>query len=128
MSPKIKFYTDEHVARAVVAGLRRRGIDVLTTQQANNLSAPDIEHLKFARKEGRVIFTQDDDFLRLHTKGEEHAGIVYAAQHTPIGEILRGLMLIYYLMLRIAKGKIPKIGGRGYAPTPYFRKLVASGA
>ena len=31
MSKKIKFYTDEHVPLAVVDGLLRRGIDVLTT-------------------------------------------------------------------------------------------------
>ena len=31
---KIKFYTDEHVSKAVVMGLRRRGVDVLTVPEA----------------------------------------------------------------------------------------------
>ncbi len=35
MSEKIKFYTDEHVPTAVVSGLRRRGMDVLTVKEAN---------------------------------------------------------------------------------------------
>ena len=58
MSKRIKFYTDEHVPNAVVKGLRLRGIDVLTTKEANRLGATDDEHLAFANKEGRIIFTQ----------------------------------------------------------------------
>ncbi len=98
MPGNIKFYTDEHVSNAVVAGLRRRGINVLTTHEAGKLSASDREHLDFAREEGRVIFTQDDDFLRLHANVEGHAGIVYAHQQTPIGDIIRGLVLIYQVL------------------------------
>jgi hypothetical protein len=97
MSERIKFYMDEHVARAVTSGLRRRDVDVLTTQEAGMMSATDADHLSLAFRSGRVIFTQDDDFLRLHAKGYEHAGIVYASQHTRIGDIVRGLMLIYQL-------------------------------
>ncbi|HEY7154781.1 MAG TPA: DUF5615 family PIN-like protein [Gemmataceae bacterium] len=94
MGQPIKFYTDEHVARAVVRGLRQRGVDVLTVPEAGLLGATDEEHLERARVEGRVLFTQDEDFLRLHATGIEHAGIAYVAQGTSIGEIIRGLMLI----------------------------------
>ena len=65
----IRFYTDEHVARAVVRGLRQRGVDVLTVPEADLLGASDDEHLRRARAEGRVVFTQDEDFLRLHAAG-----------------------------------------------------------
>ena len=98
MGQKIRFYTDEHVAKAVVRGLRQRGVDVRTVSEAGMLGASDQEHLALARKEGRVIFTQDDDFLRLHAAGAEHAGIVYAPQPTSIGEIIYGLMLIYQVL------------------------------
>ncbi|MCO6490256.1 MAG: DUF5615 family PIN-like protein [Phaeodactylibacter sp.] len=54
--------------------------------------------LEYALKEGRVIFTQDDDFLKLHAKGLEHAGIVYSPQGTSIGNIVRGLELIYRVL------------------------------
>jgi len=91
----IKFYMDEHVPRAVTEGLRRRGVDVLRAQEAGMLEADDERHLAFALSEGRVIFTQDADFLRLHAAGRPHAGIVYAPQQTPIGAIVRGLMLIH---------------------------------
>lgn len=96
--PSIKFYTDEHVGKAVIDGLRLRGIDVLPCKEANLLSVDDEVHLEFALKEGRVIFTQDDDFLKLHAKGVEHAGIIYTPQGTSIGAIVRGIELIYHVL------------------------------
>lgn len=98
MSKQIYFYTDEHVSKSVIKGLRRRGVDVLTTPEASSMGASDAEHLKLAKKEGRVIFTQDADFLRLHAKTVEHSGIVYASVTTPVGEIIKGLMLIHDIL------------------------------
>ena len=95
MGDRIRFYMDEHVHGAVTGGLRRRGVDVLRAQDAGLMSADDPTHLEFASEQGRVMFTQDADFLRLHDAGVPHRGIVYAPQHTPIGRIVRGLMLIY---------------------------------
>ena len=51
-----------------------------------------------ARTEGRVLFTQDPDFLRLHAARAAHAGIVYAPQGTSMGDIIRGLMLIHQVL------------------------------
>ena len=78
MAEAIRFYLDEHVAKAVAGGLRRRGIDVLTVHEAGLLSEPDETHLNRAAREGRVIFTQDRDFLKLHGDGASHAGIAFA--------------------------------------------------
>lgn len=82
MGQPVKFYTDEHVGRAVVRGLRQRGADVLTVPEAGLLGATDEKHLEHARAEGRVLFTQDEDFLRLHAARIAHAGIAYAPQGT----------------------------------------------
>ena len=71
---EIRLYVDEHVPRAVVQGLRRRGVDVLTVPEAGRLGASDEEHLAFARGEGRVVFTQDGDFLRLAAAGSPMPG------------------------------------------------------
>ena len=87
---RIRFYTDEQVARAVVRGLRRRGVDVLTVPEAGTLGVSDAEQLQRASDEERVIFTHDDDFLRLAAEGADHAGIVYASQERRVGEIIRG--------------------------------------
>jgi predicted nuclease of predicted toxin-antitoxin system len=91
MSKKLRFYTDEQVSNSVVKGLQLRGVDVLTTKDAGMFGGSDEDHVAFAKKEGRVIFSQDEDFLRLHAQGFEHSGIVYAHQRTPIGEIVRAL-------------------------------------
>lgn len=95
---EVRYYTDEHISRAVVRGLRQRGINVLSVAEANKLGATDEDHLAFALAEGRVVFTHDDDFLRLASSGKAHAGIVYAPNHTPIGKIIQNLMLIYEVL------------------------------
>ena len=92
---RIKFYLDEQAPRAIAIGLRQRGIDVLTAQEAGMKSATDEQQAAFALREKRVIFTQDADFLRIRAEGLPHVGIVYASQRTAIGTIVRGLMLIH---------------------------------
>jgi predicted nuclease of predicted toxin-antitoxin system len=91
----IKFHLDEHVDPAVADGLRRRGIDVTTTAEAGLSGAEDPSQIAFAHAADRVLGTHDDDFLRIHQRGEPHAGIVYGHQHArSIGEVIRGLVLI----------------------------------
>ena len=79
-------------------GLRRRGVDVLTVAEAGNLGASDEGIFRIAREAERVIFTQDDDFLRLAATVSDHRGIVYTSQENTVGEIIRGLMLIYQVL------------------------------
>ena len=95
---KIRYYTDEHVSRAVIRGLRQRGIDVVSVPEAGRLGASDEEHLAFAHADGRVFFTHDDDFLRLAAAGATHAGIIYAPRKVSTGEAIRGLLLIYQVL------------------------------
>jgi predicted nuclease of predicted toxin-antitoxin system len=82
----------------VAKSLKRRGVEVLTVVDANLLGAADKEHLEKARLEQRVIFTPEDDLLRLHTTGKEHAGIIYAHQGKATGELISKLMLIYHIL------------------------------
>ena len=98
MAEWVRLYTDEHVSKVVVKGLRQRGVDVMMVSEAGMLGASDEDHLKLARREGRVLFTQDEDFLRLHASGVEHAGLVYAHQQTPVGQVIHGLMLVYEVL------------------------------
>jgi predicted nuclease of predicted toxin-antitoxin system len=92
----MRFHLDEHVAHAVAEGLRRRGIDVTTSADAELLDAPDIEHLAFALREKRVIVTLDRDFIALHAAGAQHEGIVYASQGSrSIGDLVRFLTLMH---------------------------------
>ena len=70
----------------------------MTVPEAGTLGASDLEQLRRAREKGRVIVTQDDDFLRLAAAGKRHSGIVYASQERSVGEIIRGLMMIHQVM------------------------------
>lgn len=86
---------DVHVHRAVTEGLRRRGVEVLTAQEAKLQLAADNEILSFAFSHGWTVFTNDADFLRLHANGAKHGGIVYCHQQTFVSEMIQGLMLIF---------------------------------
>jgi predicted nuclease of predicted toxin-antitoxin system len=91
----IRFHLDENVDHAIAHGLRLRGVDVTTTSDAGLIGADDPQHIAYARAEGRVIFTQDQDFLRRHAAGDAHLGIVYSQQGgRSIGEIVRFLHLL----------------------------------
>ena len=91
----MKFYLDEHIPKGVVEGLRRRGVDVLTVQEADRLGDSDEKQLAFATREGRVLVTFDDDFLRLDAAGIPHTGIVFSQTgRQTVGEFIESLMLI----------------------------------
>jgi hypothetical protein len=95
----IRFHLDEHISGHIAAGLRRRNIEVTTAVEVGLTGATDLAHLEFAGSSGRVVVTQDDDFLRLHAPGVTHAGIAYCQQQSmPIGEMLRRVILIHDLL------------------------------
>ena len=97
---RVRFHLDEHVSGAIAAGLRRRNIDVTTSADASLLGADDIDHVSFARSANRVLFTQDDDYLVLHSQGVPHAGIVYCRQGMgSVGDIIRRLALIHEVLV-----------------------------
>lgn len=98
MPRTIRFHLDEHVAHAVADGLRRLSIDVTTSADAGLLGASDVDHLSYGLAQGRVIFTEDSDFLALAAGGAEHAGLAYCHQNTrSIGHIVTCLELIWAL-------------------------------
>jgi predicted nuclease of predicted toxin-antitoxin system len=96
MPRTIRFHLDEHCPHAIATGLRRHGIDVTTATDAGLLHAHDDQHVAFALADGRMIFTEDDDYLALNGRGIPHAGIAYCHQQTrTVGEIIDSLVLIW---------------------------------
>jgi predicted nuclease of predicted toxin-antitoxin system len=77
MARTLRFHLDEICPHAIADGLRRRGINVTTTSEADLISASDEQQTAYARNERRFIFTQDKDFLRINASGISHACIVY---------------------------------------------------
>jgi len=57
----IKFLADESCDFTVVRSLRNDGYDVLTVAESFP-SAPDLQVLKFAVEEERILLTEDKDF------------------------------------------------------------------
>jgi hypothetical protein len=99
MPRTIHFHLDENGAAAIAAGLRRHGIDVTTSANVGLLGAHDGEQIGHALSLGRVIFTQDRDFLAIHASGSLHSGIVYCPKDSrATGEIIGSLLRIWELL------------------------------
>ena len=80
---------------AVARGLRRAELDVITTAEAGLLGTPDTAQLAHAHRTGRIMVTQDRDYLRLHHLGTPHSGIAYSPRDSrSISELVEMLMLI----------------------------------
>ena len=61
----IAFYFDVHVPAPLLKACRRRGLDVLTSQEDGTRTLMDDALLQRATTLGRVIVTEDKDFERL---------------------------------------------------------------
>ena len=68
-----RLHLDEYCDPAIAAGLRLHRVDVTTNPDAGLLSAEDEEHIAYARDAGRVLFTRDEDFLRLNIAGMDRS-------------------------------------------------------
>ncbi|WP_165063725.1 DUF5615 family PIN-like protein [Paludisphaera rhizosphaerae] len=75
MPRTIRFHLDEDVNPVIARELRKRDIDVTTSQEAGLLGTVDGEQIASALVDGRVLVTQDNDHLRLHAQGVAHSGI-----------------------------------------------------
>ncbi len=95
----LRLYMDHHAPRAIINGLRLRGVDVLTAYEDGTSELEDPDLLDRAAALGCVLFTQDDDLLveatrRQQTGGTFH-GIIYAHQlRASIGRCVEDLELI----------------------------------
>jgi len=100
----LALYMDVHVHAAITQGVRRRGLDVLRAQDDNAARLPDEELLTRATELGRILFSQDEDFLaegaRRVAQGVHFAGIVFARQGAvSIGTCVRDLEIICSVLL-----------------------------
>lgn len=97
-----RFFTDEDVYGSVGSGLRRAGIDAISTPEAGRLGQSDESQLAWASAEGRLLVTFNvAHFAWLHTEclrqDRHHAGVVVSSQR-PIGDMVRRLLHITVAM------------------------------
>ncbi len=75
---RFKLLADENIHRDVVRFLRDRGFDVLDVAEEGMLGTTDVDLLRRAVLEDRVVMTHDRDFGTLAIlTGEPIVGIVY---------------------------------------------------
>jgi hypothetical protein len=95
----VPIYLDHNVNPRVAAALRRHGVDCLTAYEDGSATLRDEPLLDRVLTLGRVLYTQDSDFLeigaRWQREGRTFAGIAYAQQgRLSIGELIEQLLLI----------------------------------
>ncbi len=96
---QIRLYVDEDaMARALVRGLRARGVDVTTVLDANMSEREDMAQLEHATQQDRVLYTCNvGHFCHLHAQymapSKDHAGIIVVSrQRYSVGEKIRRLL------------------------------------
>ena len=90
---------DVHVPAAITEVLRRRGVDVVTSQEDGSSTQSDELLLQRSTDLGRLLVTQDEDFLVLaqawQSAGQVFAGILFMPQLAAgIGRYVEDLELI----------------------------------
>lgn len=71
----MKFLADVNITQTVIKFLRQNGHDVLDIKK-ENLKFFDVEIIKIALKENRIILTHDKDFLALVKYPKYQVGVI----------------------------------------------------
>jgi predicted nuclease of predicted toxin-antitoxin system len=95
----VTLYLDHNVHAAIALGLRQRGVDVLVAFEDGYAESDDADVLERAMQLGRVVFTNDDDFLAIADKWQEtgrpFAGVIYVHQlKMTVGQTIADLEII----------------------------------
>jgi hypothetical protein len=95
----VLLYLDVHVPLAIAEQLRRRGVDVVHAVEEGTDRLEDDKLLELAKRQGRVMVTQDIGFRVLseswQRQGIEFAGLLYGHQlAASIGRWVADLELI----------------------------------
>jgi predicted nuclease of predicted toxin-antitoxin system len=90
---------DVHIPAAITVGLRRRAIDVLTSQEDGTREVDDVALFRRATTLRRILFSQDQDLLDIAREwqhiGQSFKGLVFSAQQgVSIGQCVEDLELL----------------------------------
>jgi hypothetical protein len=93
----LPLYMDVHVPAALTEALRERSLDVVTSQEDGTRTRDDESLLQRAAETGRLLLTQDEDFLAIAAKwqqtGRAFPGLFFARQGLPVGRLTKDLEL-----------------------------------
>ena len=99
----LSYYMDHHLHGAITQGLRRRGIDCLTTEEDGTQRSADDLLLQRASDLGRIMVSQDDDLLAIAAdwigSALPFAGLVFGRQlGVTVGQAVNDLELIAHIL------------------------------
>lgn len=97
----MKFLADEHIDLPAVKALKRLSIDIISIQEAHMGSYADEEILDYGNKNERVIITKDSDFLRLHSKGIKHTGIIFLTSHLNTSGLIKEIQKVLIIFEKL---------------------------
>ena len=94
-----KLYFDEDISVIWAVRLRKMGWDVLTTQQAGCSGKDDVDQLKFASQQNRILITRNYvDFQNIHeqilAEGKSHSGIIICFWRPEVQKMFEALISI----------------------------------
>jgi len=97
----MKFLADENIDLLAVKTLKRLGVDIVSIHDVDMKGYGDEEILSYATESERALITQDSDFLRLHAKNIENAGIVFLTKPLDTGELVKEIQKIVMLFYNL---------------------------
>ena len=94
----LTLYADHHVKLAIVEGLRRRGLDVVTALEDGADRLPDELLLARATELGRVLISADKDFLGITARwwagSRRYAGVIRIRRgQADVGRLIEDIAL-----------------------------------
>jgi predicted nuclease of predicted toxin-antitoxin system len=98
MTPICLYMDEDMMSHSLVQALQARGVDVTTVLEQGREGISDLEQLRWATAQNRVICTANvADFVQLHVQfletSELHCGIlIISQQQYSVGQCLRGIM------------------------------------
>ncbi len=99
----MRLYADVNFRRAIVRGLRERGLDIITAQDDHTDRLSDTALLTHITQLERAILTHDKDFLLIGQLWQEAGiyfyGIIYVADGCPIGQCIEEIELLAFAEL-----------------------------
>ena len=94
----LRLFMDHNVRRSITAGLRVRGVDIVTALEDGSAASSDPDILDRAKALDRVLYTEDTDFLTEGALRQQQAvefpGIIYGHQSLRVGVCIDDLELL----------------------------------
>lgn len=99
----VRLLADENIPKSVVNWLREQGHDIVRAQDMGLSGADDHDVAVWAKEEGRMILTLDNDFTRLVRQVQTPVGIMLVSTRPSTPDRINHLLSVMLSKIRIDK-------------------------